>query len=265
MKISIGLFGFGRTGSIVANEIINDHECELKWIVKESTKNVGEFASHLLGHAHEEGEIFSVHEVDFNRFYAENRVDVIIDFSSSCAVNEYKNAVNYGSKIVSAISNYRPEDVEHLKKLSKQTAILYSPNITLGINFLMEASKLLQKIVPNADIEIIEEHFRDKKDVSGTAIRIADALGLDQEQHVNSIRVGGIVGKHEVVFGLPNQTIRITHETHNRAAFGQGAIYAAKWIMDKENGSYTMEQALAMMMENTYDKGEQVTQQAVLS
>ena len=95
----------------------------------------------------------------------------------------------------------------------------------------MEASKLLQKIVPNADIEIIEEHFRGKKDVSGTAVRIAEALGLDQDQHVNSIRVGGIVGKHEVVFGLPNQTIRIIHESIDRGAFGQGAIYAAKWIM----------------------------------
>lgn len=248
LKISIGLFGFGRTGSIVANEIINDMDCELKWVMKESTKNVGEFASHLLGHVHEEGRIFSLHQVDFSNFYEQNKVDVIIDFSNSCAVNEYKNAVKYGSRIVSAISNYEPEEIESLRELSDQTAILYSPNITLGINFLMEASKLLQKIVPIADIEIIEEHFKDKKDVSGTAIRIAKALGLDNEQHINSIRVGGVVGKHEVVFGLPNQTIRITHETHNRAAFGQGAIYAAKWIMCKEKGSYTMEQALDLIM-----------------
>ncbi|NCC69675.1 MAG: dihydrodipicolinate reductase, partial [Clostridia bacterium] len=64
--------------------------------------------------------------------------------------------------------------------------------------------------------------------------------------HINSIRVGGIIGKHEVIFGLPNQTIRITHESLSKAAFGQGAIYAAKWIMSKGPGIYTMEEALSL-------------------
>ena len=118
----------------------------------------------------------------------------------------------------------------------------------MGINFLIEASKVLQKVAPNADIEIIEEHFRGKNEVSGTALRIAEDLSLDKEKHVNSIRVGGIVGRHEVVFGLPNQTIRIIHETLNRAAFGQGAIYAAKWIMGKNNSIYSVEEALSLIM-----------------
>lgn len=135
-----------------------------------------------------------------------------------------------------------------LKTLSEQVAILYSPNITLGINFLIEASKVLQRIAPNADIEIIEEHFKGKGDVSGTAMRIAEDLGLDKEAHLNSIRVGAIVGKHQVVFGLPNQTIRIIHESLDRAAFGQGAIYAAKWIVTKHTGLFSMEQALALSM-----------------
>ncbi|PKC51181.1 hypothetical protein RhiirA1_484344, partial [Rhizophagus irregularis] len=78
-------------------------------------------------------------------------------------------------------------------------------------------------------------------------------LGLDKNLHVNSIRVGGIVGKHEVVFGLPNQTIRIIHESHNRAAFGQGALYASKWIMAKEKGIYSMEQALSLIMAGNHE------------
>jgi len=265
MKLSIGLFGFGRTGSTVAHEIINDKECELTWVMKRSREQTGEYASHLLGYLHAEGKIFSSQEIDFHHFYMENPVDVIIDFSSSCSVKKFKNAVKYGSRIVSAISNYEPGDIEDLKALSQQTAILYSPNITLGINFLMEASKLLQEIVPDSDIEIIEEHFKDKKDVSGTALRIAKALGLDEEQHVNSIRIGGVVGKHEVVFGLPNQTIRIIHETHNRAAFGQGAIYAAKWIMNQENGIYTMEQALSQIMKKNSIEMEEQTSQTVFN
>jgi 4-hydroxy-tetrahydrodipicolinate reductase len=247
MGITIGLFGFGRTGSVVANEIIKTPECELKWVVRKSQTHEGEFASRLLGHEHDEGRIYSS-DTDFDRLFKESRVDVIIDFSTSGSVDEYKGAVKHGTRIVSAISNYEPEDLEHLKELASKTAVLYSPNITLGINFLIAASKVLQKIIPHADIEIVEEHFRDKKDVSGTALRIAEDLNLDKERCVNSVRVGGIIGKHEVIFGLPNQIIRITHESLSRAAFGQGAIYAAQWLMKKRKGLYTMEQALSIKL-----------------
>jgi len=246
--VSIGLFGFGRTGSAVAKEIIEDKDCELIWVVRNSTTHEGEFASRVLGFEYDEGKIYSIRNIDYNTFYEQNKVDVIIDFSASCAVEEYENAAKYGTRIVSAISAYEKKDLEHLRELSGQTAVLYSPNITLGINFLIEASKLLQKIVPNADIEIVEEHFKGKKGISGTALRIAEDLGLDKLNHVNSIRVGGIVGKHEVVFGLPNQTIRIVHESLNRSAFGQGAIYAAKWIISKDSGMYSMEEAISLFM-----------------
>lgn len=246
MGITIGLFGFGRTGSTVANEIISNPDCELKWVVRKSKKNQGEYASHLLGFEHNAGLIYSAAHTDLDRLFNDSRVDVIIDFSASGSVDEYKGAAKYGTRIVSAISNYKPDDLNHLRELGTQTAVLYSPNITLGINFLIAASKVLQKIAPQADIEIVEEHFRGKKDVSGTALRIAEDLNLDKARCVNSIRVGGVIGRHEVIFGLPNQTIRIIHESLNRAAFGQGAIYAAQWLMKKKKGVYTMEQALAI-------------------
>ncbi|NLA87888.1 MAG: dihydrodipicolinate reductase [Clostridiales bacterium] len=244
--MEVGLFGFGKTGSIVAKEIIESPDCHLKWVVRKSRKNQGEFASHLLGIEQDEGRIYSAFNTDLDQLFNESRVDVIIDFSASGSVEEYKDAAKYGTRIVSAISNYDPDNLEHLKELSTQTAVLYSPNITLGINFLIAASKVLQKIAPQSDIEIVEEHFRDKQDVSGTALRIAEDLNLDKDRCVNSVRVGGIIGKHEVIFGLPNQTIRIIHESLNRSAFGQGAIYGAKWLMKKKKGLYTMEQALAI-------------------
>lgn len=248
MAITVGLFGFGRTGSVVAKEIIEDTDCKLLWVIRNSTDHEGDFASRTLGFDHEEGKIFSIQSIDYDTFFEEEKVDVIIDFSASRAVSEYENAAKAGTRIVSAISRYEEEDIKQLNELSRHTAVLYSPNITLGINFLIEASKLLKKIVPNADIEIIEEHFKGKKSISGTALRIAEDLGLDKQNHVNSIRVGGIVGKHEVVFGLPNQTIRIVHESLSRSAFGQGAIYAAKWIMGKDKGMYTMEEAVSLFM-----------------
>ena len=246
MKIKIGMFGFGKTGTVVASEIMKDEECDLKWVLRKSNSNQGEYASRLQGFESDQGRIYSIGSINPELFFKEHQVDVIIDFSASSAVDVYKHAARFGTRIVSAISKYEKKQLEQLKALSNRVPVLYSPNITLGINFLIEVSKVLQKIVPQADIEIIEEHFKGKPDTSGTALRIAEDLGLDRDKHVNSIRVGGIVGKHEVVFGLPNQTIRIVHESLNRAAFGQGAIYAAKWLMGKAKGIYTMEEAVML-------------------
>lgn len=251
-QLNVGLFGFGKTGSIVAQEIIKDESLKLCWVIRKSEVSEGEYVSRMLGFHHDEGKLYSVHHMDFETFYQQNKVHVIIDFSDTCSVNEYRNAGKYGIRIVSAISNYDENNFEQLKAMSKETAVLYSPNITLGINFLIEASKLFKKVAPGADIEIVEEHFSEKKGVSGTALRIAQDLDIDNEGHVKSIRVGGIVGTHEVIFGLPNQTIRIKHESLNRAAFGQGAIYAAKWIMNKRKNLYSMEEAVASLMTSIY-------------
>ncbi len=244
--MKIGLIGFGKTGKLVANEIIKDENCKLEWVLRKSAKNIREYASDLLGHGDGEGRIYSIAEVDFNIFFKENFVDIIIDFSCAEAVDEYVYAAELGTRIVSAISNYDEDHLNKLKSLSKHTAVLYSPNITLGINFLMEAAKVLQRIAPYADIEVIEEHYRGKTDVSGTAVKIAKSLGLEQKEHINSIRVGGIIGRHEIVFGLPNQTIRLIHESLDRSAFGQGAIYAANWLVNKSKGLYSMEEVLAL-------------------
>jgi 4-hydroxy-tetrahydrodipicolinate reductase len=113
----------------------------------------------------------------------------------------------------------------------------------------MVISQILQKIAPNADIEIVEEHFREKKGISGTACKMAQVLGLNEQQHVNSIRVGGIVGKHQVIFGLQNQTIRLIHESISGAAFGKGAIFASKWVVNKGKGFYSMEQIFSEMIQ----------------
>jgi len=253
-KIRVGLFGFGRTGKIVANEFVKDNSFSLKWVVRKTHKDEHKFATDLLGFEFEEGEIFSVDEIPARKqaggndsFFKNHPVDIIVDFANSIAVNHYAKAAELGTKIISAISNYKEKDLETLSSLSSKTAVLYSPNITLGINFLLIASQILQKIAPHADIEIVEEHFREKQDISGTAKKLASVLNLDQVKHVNSIRVGGIVGKHDVIFGLPNQTIRLTHESISRAAFGQGAVFAAKWLIDKPAGLYSMEYIITDM------------------
>ncbi|MBN1470686.1 MAG: hypothetical protein JW925_02830 [Syntrophaceae bacterium] len=245
-KIKIGLFGFGKTGRMVANEFFKDGFIDLEWIVRRTHKENHKYATHLLGYEATGTPIFSVSEVS-SVFFQNHPVDIIVDFSSAKGHKSYAPAAEFGTKIISAISKYKEEELDELKKLAGRTAVLYSPNITLGINFLLVASQILQNIAPHADIEIVEEHFRNKKEESGTAVKIAQALGLDKDRHVNSIRVGGIVGNHEIIFGLPNQTIRLVHQSISRAAFGQGAIFAAKWLIDSPNGLYSMENIIIDM------------------
>jgi 4-hydroxy-tetrahydrodipicolinate reductase len=245
-RISVGLFGFGKTGRLVADEFFKEGMFDLKWVVRRTHKDNHKYATRLLGYEVSDAPIYSVDEIT-PAFYQHYPVDIIVDFSSARAHRHYEFAANYGTKIISAISKYKAKDLEELKSLSEKTSVLYSPNITLGINFLLVASQILQGIAPHADIEIVEEHFRGKKEESGTALKIADVLGLEKEKHVNSIRVGGIVGKHEIIFGLPNQTIRLVHESINRAAFGQGAIFASKWLIDAPIGLYSMENIIIDM------------------
>lgn len=241
--ISIGIIGFGRTGASVCDEVIKDPDLSLSWVLRKN-KSEQIFASSKLGHKADSGKFYSQTEVDAD-FFTANKVDLVIDFSSEESANLYYDGIiKSGTKIVSAISHYSSGQLLFLKNLSRLNPILYSPNITLGVNWLIVASKILQKIVPNADIEIVEEHFRLKKGVSGTALKIANHLDLDVNEHVNSIRVGGVVGKHEVIFGLPSQTIRLIHESIDRAAFGRGAILGAKWLMDKNTGLFSMEDVL---------------------
>ncbi|MNY51286.1 4-hydroxy-tetrahydrodipicolinate reductase [compost metagenome] len=89
-----------------------------------------------------------------------------------------------------------------------------------------------------------EEHFKKKEGTSGTAIKIAEALDVEKE-NINSVRAGGIVGKHEVIFGFPYQTVRLIHESISREAFGSGVVFVAENLKDKQKGLYNFEDILS--------------------
>ena len=241
MPIKVGLFGFGRTGSMVAKEIVNDPNLTLEWVCRKNISSNFAYASHALGFDDNFAPFVSFDELN-SKFLEEHPVDIMIDFSSHKASKIYDIVASKGIKIVTAISQYTDEEMKLIKKASEKSAILSSPNITLGVNWMMMTSMILKKIIPFADIEIVEEHFRDKPEVSGTALKLANKLEIDPVKHVNSIRVGGVVGRHEIIFGLPYQTIRLTHESISRSAFGTGAIFACKWLIQQPRGFYTMEQ-----------------------
>nr|HPN20157.1 dihydrodipicolinate reductase C-terminal domain-containing protein [Chitinophagales bacterium] len=154
---------------------------------------------------------------------------------------QLKNTINPRDSIKK--ESHSEKEINYLKELSKTSVVFWSPNITLGVNYLLFASRYLKKIAPWVDIEIIEEHFKEKQGLSGTAIKIADALDISKEE-INSIRAGGIVGKHEVIFGFPFQTVRLIHESISREAFGNGAMFVAQNLKNKKPGLYNFEDVL---------------------
>jgi 4-hydroxy-tetrahydrodipicolinate reductase len=245
----IGLFGFGRTGSLAAHEILRDGSLELAWVVRRAQGEPGLFASRALGLEGDRGPILSLDAFLADELLRSGHgVDVVIDFAGPAALEAYAPVAARRTAIVSAVSAYPAEALALLDRVASKTAVLHSPNITLGINFLLVAAKAMRRLVPDADVAILEEHFRDKADISGTAVRIADALGVDRSRELHSVRAGGIVGKHEIIFGLPNQTVRLVHESIHRGAFGRGAIAAAKWLVGKRPGRYSMEDVVREAM-----------------
>ena len=243
--IRVGLLGFGKAGQAVCSELAKAGDVALEWVLRRHASTGMPDVESVIGGATREQRtpLFSSDEVRVGELIRDHPVDFLVDFSCAASCHDYVDAAALtGTGIVSAISNYEPHDIERLRLASRYAPVLHSPNITVGINFVMLAARILRRLAPHADIEIVEEHFRQKPEVSGTARRIANALGLDEATHVNSVRVGGIVGRHEVIFGFPYQTLRLVHDSISRHAFGQGALFALRHLSGRGPGFYTMEE-----------------------
>ncbi len=243
--MKVGLIGFGKTGKAVASVILQNKQFRLEWVLRQSTVLDHRSVPEFLGFSSDEpGLIYSSATISMEILLDNHPVDIIIDFSSSTGIYTYgKIAADRKIKIISAISHYKEEEISFLKELSVLTTVFWSPNITLGVNYLMFAARFLKKIAPWVDIEIVEEHFKGKDGVSGTAIKIAEALDINKDD-INYIRAGGIVGKHEIIFGFPYQTVRLIHESISREAFGNGVIFVAENLINKKEGLYNFEDIL---------------------
>ena len=241
-RIKVGLVGFGKTGRAVASVLLLDKTIDLVWVVRKSHALENRSVPEFLGvDSDEDGSIHWIGDVDFETLQVNTPVDAIIDFSAETGMDYYGElAAAQGITIISAISALPEARIKELKKYGETTRVLWSPNITLVINFLIIAAKTLQKIAPSADISILEEHFKGKEEVSGTARKIAQALSHDEDE-IRTIRAGGIIGVHEVLFGFPFQTVRIKHESIAKEAFGDGAKFALKELTLQPHGFYTME------------------------
>ena len=243
--MKVGLMGFGKTGRAVASVLLESKETNLQWVIRRSSLLTHRSVPEFLGVVSDEpGLIYSKDEFTAEELLDRHPVDAIVDFSSDTGLDYYADAAaRRGITICTAVSLYSAEQLERLRRLSEVTTVMHSPNITLGINFLIIAARILKQIAPYTDIEVVEEHFKQKVEVSGTARLIASALDLPDES-VKSIRAGGIIGVHEILFGFPYQTIRLRHESISREAFGNGILFALRHLQDKPNGLYKMEDLL---------------------
>lgn len=240
--MKVGMIGFGKTGKAVASVLLESKKAQLQWVLRRSTQLDCRSVSEYLGISSDEpGVIHTTQGLSIDRLLDESPVDVIVDFSSENGMELYCNAARDREiMIVNAISSYKPDRIASLRSLGEKTRVMYSPNITLGINFLILAARVLKKIAPFTDIEIIEEHFKNKKEVSGTAKVIANNLELPVDS-IKTVRAGGIIGVHEILFGFPFQTVRLKHESITREAFGNGVLFAIENLALKSTGFYTME------------------------
>lgn len=187
--------------------------------------------------------------------------DCVIDFSnhtSVAALLDYTQKRNI--PVVLATTGYTDEELEIIDNASKNVAIFRSANMSLGVALLTELAKTAAKAMPDADIEIIEKHHNRKLDApSGTAIMLANAIKSVREKAqfvfgrhgqakrergeigIHAVRMGNIVGEHEIIIGTDNETITIKHEAHDRALFAEGAMAAADFIVGKSAGIYNMQ------------------------
>lgn len=187
--------------------------------------------------------------------------DLLIDFSFHTATEAAIGfAVTHGIPAVIGTTGHTEQERELIYKASEQIPVFYTGNMSLGIAVLCKLVRDAARYFPEADIEILEIHHNRKADApSGTALMLAKAAGdtrqgaelhcgragvgkrKPQEIGVSSLRLGNTVGIHEVMISTGTQTLTLKHEAHDRALFAQGAMEAARFMLEQKPGLYTMD------------------------
>ena len=199
------------------------------------------------------------------------RADVVIDFSSHTAsLENLRVAAEHGRAIVIGSTGFTPEEMEDAARIARGARCVLAPNMSVGVNVMFKVLEDLAAILGDEyDVEIIEAHHNQKKDApSGTAVKmaqiIAEALDRDIEKvgvygrkgmvgarsraeiGVHTVRAGDIVGEHTVLFGGMGERLEFTHRAHSRDNFARGALRAALWVVDRDNGLYDMQDVLGL-------------------
>jgi 4-hydroxy-tetrahydrodipicolinate reductase len=243
---------------------------------------LGRMGQRILACAADDAEITVVGAVDLHEHGGEPHVtadltgalggaDVVIDFTSHVGIPATIEVVAKARKaLIIGTTGLTRDEQASLERAAKQVPIVYAPNMSVGVNLLFQLVGHVAKALGGGyDVEIVEAHHNQKKDApSGTARKLAEniaaALGRDlardgvygregivgargpSEIGVHAVRAGDIVGEHTVIFAGPGERIELTHRAHSRDTFARGALRAAKWVVGKAPGLYSMLDVLGL-------------------
>lgn len=177
-------------------------------------------------------------------------VDVLVDFTDpQGAESNLDYVARYKKALVLGTTGLNEAQVKKTEEVSRVVPVVFSPNMAIGVNVLFALlPEIAKRLGPDYSIEIIEAHHRAKKDSpSGTAKKMGEILSAAtrKEIPIHALRLGDIVGDHTVIFCGNSERIEIKHQAHSRDLFALGALKAAKWIMGKPAGLYSMQDVLA--------------------
>ena len=208
-------------------------------------------------------------KLELNTEKAFNKTDIIIDFTTpSCTLDILKIATKLKKKVIIGTTGFTKKEEALIKNFSKKIPILKAGNMSLGINLLMYLTEIASKSLNDDYLsKIFEVHHKHKKDYpSGTALMLGKGIADGKNKNLynligkkflnkktfpfgkkinfNSIRKGEIIGEHEVIFSSGKEIIKLNHEAFDRSLYSDGALAAAKWLISKKPGLYSMRNLL---------------------
>lgn len=282
--LKVGMAGLGRTGEIIARKIAAAPDMELVLALagpgsSKSGRDVGRF----LGG--EDCGVKIVTPAQLGTELRRNRPDVVVDFTSPEATLEnLKEFGRHHVNLVVGTTGFTPEQHQVIRKSTElfHFGVAMAPNITGGVNLMMFLTRLLAGFWPESDVEIVETHHCRKEDSpSGTALKIAASVregrggelmllhgrkGRECRRHgeigLHSVRGGGVVGRHEVMFLNETDKITIAHESFSREVFADGALLAVRYMAGRR-GLYSMEDVLGLKQEIMTGEAPRVKEEAI--
>ena len=207
--------------------------------------------------------------LELNTELAFKKTDVIVDFTvPKCTLEILKIATKLKKSVIIGTTGFTQKDESLIKKFSKKIPILKAGNMSLGVNLLMYLTEIASKSLNEEYLsKVFEVHHKHKKDYpSGTALMLGKGIADGKNKNLynligkkflnkksfpygnkinfNSIRKGEIIGEHEVTFSSGKEIIKLNHEAFDRALYSDGALTAAKWLLNKKPGLYSMRDLL---------------------
>ena len=207
--------------------------------------------------------------LDLNTAQTFEKTDIIVDFTvPKCTLDILKIASKLKKRVVIGTTGFTKKEDSIIKKYSKKIPILKAGNMSLGVNLLMYLTEIASKSLNEEYLsKVYEVHHKYKKDYpSGTALMLGEGISNGRNKNLydligkkflnkksfpygkrinfNSIRKGEIIGEHEVAFSSGKEIIKLNHEAFDRTLYSDGALTAAKWLMNKKPGLYSMRDLL---------------------